>query len=146
MKIDRKKTKRSRLVARRWVDAIRVLIAPLVILSVPVALAEEPPPYPYGYPAWMVALQEKLKVPMSVDWKGIPFREALEKISSATGVSIRIDREVREAGSKPVSLFYKDQPAEKVLSLLLTILGLGFKFKPTGLVVVHPDDPDLQSL
>lgn len=124
-------------------DAITVLCAALVLVVLPVALAEEIPPYPYQAPPWMAALREKMKAPLIVDFKELPLRKALERVSAATGVSIRLAAEVVEVAEKPVpNPGSNEQPADVILRLLLSTFGLTYKIAKEGVVVIKPSQRD----
>jgi hypothetical protein len=125
-------------------DAIAVLGAAIVLPILPVALAGEIPPYPYQAPPWMTALRQKMKAPLIVDFKDLPLRKALEKVSAATGVSIRLAAEVLGVAEKPVSLSFssKEQPADIILSRLSSNFGLTYKLTKEGAVVIGPSQRD----
>jgi len=124
------------------------MLAALPLFVLRPVLAREIPPYPFQAPPWMLAFREKLKAPMRADLlKGISLQKALEKVSAATGMRVRIAADATkalQAAEKPVLLQVgsKEQPADSVLSLLLGNFHLTYKFDKEGVVIIEPKQAD----
>ena len=116
--------------------AMALVVTTFVLLLQAGLPAAEIPPYPYEAPDWLLALREKLKTQCTMKFDRIPLREAIEKVSSSTGVKIEIADDAEEAADKLIAPWsLRDAGAESFLRHLVSTSGLHYTLVKTGVLV-----------
>ena len=119
-----------------WKSAKSAVVAALILLSAPGGGAAEGP---------AASFAEKLKQPVSADFREVDFGSALNFLSENSGVNIILSEKAKTIG-RPVTVHLVDMPLDRALEYLLGGQGLLFRVDEETVWVATRDEIEAEPM